>query len=89
MHEDGPAYRLAAIRETFEESGILLARRLGQAKDQGLLQVPDDVRDAGRKLVHGSQVKFTEWLKGVGGEPDVGKSHCTGTFSVHHLQSRC
>lgn len=26
-HRDSPAYRLAAIRETFEESGILLARR--------------------------------------------------------------
>lgn len=26
IHRDGPAYRLAAIRETFEESGLLLAR---------------------------------------------------------------
>ncbi|KAK3299824.1 uncharacterized protein B0H64DRAFT_437039 [Chaetomium fimeti] len=71
LHEDGPAYRLAAIRETFEESGILLAKRIGQTRDQGLLQIPDDVRETGRKLVHGNTVKFTEWLRNQGGEPDV------------------
>ncbi|KAK4154709.1 nucleoside diphosphate-linked moiety X motif 19, mitochondrial [Chaetomidium leptoderma] len=70
-HEDGPAYRLAAIRETFEESGILLAKKSGQSRDQGLLHVPDDVREAGRKEAHGNQAKFTEWLKDLGGEPDV------------------
>jgi 8-oxo-dGTP pyrophosphatase MutT (NUDIX family) len=74
FHEDGPAYRLAAIRETFEESGILLARKSGQNLDQGLLQLPDDIREAGRKQIHGNQVKFTEWLKSQGVEPDVGMS---------------
>jgi 8-oxo-dGTP pyrophosphatase MutT (NUDIX family) len=74
FHEDGPAYRLAAIRETFEESGILLARKSGQSLAQGLLPVPDDVREAGRKQIHGNQVKFTEWLKDQDGEPDVGMS---------------
>lgn len=74
LHEDGPAYRLAAIRETFEESGILLAKKIGQPRDQGLLEVPDYVREAGRKLVHGNTVKFTEWLREQGGEPDVGMS---------------
>lgn len=73
LHEDGPAYRLAAIRETFEESGILLARKAGQTREHGgLLHVPDEVREAGRKLVHANQVRFTEWLEGLGGEPDVG-----------------
>ncbi|KAK4129776.1 hypothetical protein N657DRAFT_563424 [Parathielavia appendiculata] len=71
FHEDGPAYRLAAIREMFEESGILLARKSGGSLDEGLLQVPDDVREAGRKLVYGNQVRFTEWLESQGGEPDV------------------
>ncbi|KAI1175522.1 hypothetical protein F4777DRAFT_321030 [Nemania sp. FL0916] len=33
-HVDSPAYRMAAIRETFEESGILLARSKG-AKGEG------------------------------------------------------
>jgi hypothetical protein len=73
-HEDGPAYRLAAIRETFEESGILLAKKAGQSGDQGLLHVPDEVREAGRKAIHGNKTKFTEWLASVGGEPDVGTS---------------
>jgi hypothetical protein len=74
LHEDGPAYRLAAIRETFEESGILLAKKAGSSRDQGLLHVPDDVREAGRKQVHGNKIRFTEWLEGLGGEPDVGMS---------------
>ncbi|KAH6651307.1 hypothetical protein F5144DRAFT_544239 [Chaetomium tenue] len=71
LHDDGPAYRLAAIRETFEESGILLAKKIGQPRELGLLQVPDYIREAGRKLVHGNTVRFTEWLRDQGGEPDV------------------
>jgi 8-oxo-dGTP pyrophosphatase MutT (NUDIX family) len=71
-HRDGLAYRLAAIRETFEESGILLAKKIGRGRDAGLLHVPDEVREAGRRLVHSSKVKFTDWLKEQGGEPDVG-----------------
>jgi 8-oxo-dGTP pyrophosphatase MutT (NUDIX family) len=68
-HIDGPAYRLAAIRETFEESGILLAlTATGQ-----LLNLPDDVREEGRKAIHGDKVRFTEWVKSVGGIPDVGE----------------
>ena len=73
-HQDSLEYRLAAIRETFEESGILLAKKQGASRDQGLLHVPDDVREVGRKKIHGNEVRFTEWLKSVGGEPDVGKS---------------
>ncbi|KAK4135901.1 hypothetical protein BT67DRAFT_419195 [Trichocladium antarcticum] len=71
IHQDGLAYRLAAIRETFEESGILLARKPGQSQDQGLLQVSNEVLEAGRKQVHGNQVRFAEWLKTLGGEPDI------------------
>ncbi|KAK4143960.1 uncharacterized protein C8A04DRAFT_36998 [Dichotomopilus funicola] len=72
VHEDGPAYRLAAIRETFEESGILLAKRAGQTREQGgLLQLSDDVREDGRKKVHANEVRFEEWVREQGGEPDV------------------
>ncbi|KAK4096974.1 hypothetical protein N658DRAFT_434995 [Parathielavia hyrcaniae] len=71
FHEDGPAYRLAAIRETFEESGILLARKSGGDRDEGRFHIPDDVREAGRKLIHQNQIRFTEWLQSQGGEPDV------------------
>jgi hypothetical protein len=74
-HQDGPAYRLGAVRETFEESGILLARSKEDAaagESPGLLDVPDDVREEGRKEVHANRVPFAEWLRGVGGVPDVG-----------------
>jgi 8-oxo-dGTP pyrophosphatase MutT (NUDIX family) len=68
-HVDGPAYRLAAIRECFEESGILLARREGGGP---LLDLPAKVREQARKDVHANRVRFRDWLKGVGGEPDLG-----------------
>ncbi|KAL1869462.1 hypothetical protein VTK73DRAFT_3077 [Phialemonium thermophilum] len=77
FHRDGPAYRLAAIRETFEESGILLARKKQQASTgsstdpSALLEVSAAARDAGRKAVHGNEVRFGDWLASVGGVPDV------------------
>ncbi|AEO59562.1 hypothetical protein MYCTH_2067496, partial [Thermothelomyces thermophilus ATCC 42464] len=71
IHEDGPAYRLAAIRETFEESGILLAKKQGRGRDQCLLHLPAHVLEEGRKQIHGNTVRFTEWLASQGGEPDV------------------
>ncbi|KAJ9136572.1 NUDIX domain-containing protein [Pleurostoma richardsiae] len=76
-HQDGPAYRLGAVRETFEESGILLARSKDDAaagESPGLLDVPDDVREEGRKEVHANRVPFAEWLSGVGGVPDVART---------------
>lgn len=66
-HRDGLAYRVGAIRETFEETGILLAR-----KDGGLVKLSAEERDAARKRIHGNEVKFLEWLKSVGAEPDLG-----------------
>jgi 8-oxo-dGTP pyrophosphatase MutT (NUDIX family) len=67
-HEDSAIYRLAAIRETFEESGILLARNNGFGR---LLEVPEAEREAGRKAVHANEVAFTKWLAGKGGRADV------------------
>ncbi|KAF5027121.1 hypothetical protein F66182_786 [Fusarium sp. NRRL 66182] len=65
-HQDGLAYRIGAIRETFEETGILLTR-----KNAGLISLTAEDRDAARKLIHGNQVKFLDWLKSVGAEPDL------------------
>lgn len=65
---DGPAYRLAAVRETFEESGILLAR---DSQTSAFHQIDEDACDAGRKSVHRGDVKFTEWLQKRGAVPDV------------------
>ncbi|TQS34248.1 hypothetical protein Golomagni_05376 [Golovinomyces magnicellulatus] len=65
-HQDSMVYRMCAIRETFEETGILLAK-----KDGKLLDLPESERDEARKLIHGNKVKFSDWLKSVGGEPDT------------------
>lgn len=68
-HIDSPAYRLAAIRETFEESGILLAKNKETGK---LLSVEESEREAGRKLIHAGKVSFPKWLAKHGGVPDTG-----------------
>ncbi|KAL1873545.1 hypothetical protein Daus18300_003908 [Diaporthe australafricana] len=61
-HHDSLAYRLAAVRETFEESGILIAKR--SLEDDVLLVVPEAERENARKEIHGDRVKFTEWVEG-------------------------
>ena len=68
-HQDGPAYRLAAIRETFEECGILLAK----SKTTGKLftEISDEEREEGRRAVHTGTTKFTELLDKWGAEPDT------------------
>jgi 8-oxo-dGTP pyrophosphatase MutT (NUDIX family) len=73
-HQDSRPYRLGAIRETFEESGILLARdvRGGKGNSEGLLSLPAAERDAARKMIYANEIQFEEWLKSVGGEVDLG-----------------
>lgn len=68
-HADGPAYRMAAIRETFEECGILLAKdkRTGKL----FMDVSDKEREEGRKAVHGGKVAFCDLLEKWGAEPDT------------------
>ncbi|KAF1810755.1 hypothetical protein P152DRAFT_475217 [Eremomyces bilateralis CBS 781.70] len=66
-HRDGPAYRLAAIRETFEESGILLARD----PTGRLIEVPEAEREQARKDIYAGKVKFVDWVRAKGGEPDT------------------
>lgn len=70
LHRDSEAYRLAAVRETFEESGILLARRQDGG---GLLELSEEELEEGRREVFGDRVKFTAWLEGKGGEADIGE----------------
>lgn len=70
-HEDGPHYRRAAIRELFEESGILLARDRTSGK---MIVVDEATREQGRKLIHQNKITFDEWLKqqNTNAEPDTG-----------------
>jgi 8-oxo-dGTP pyrophosphatase MutT (NUDIX family) len=60
---------MAAIRETFEESGILLAK----SKKTGKLftDVSDAEREEGRRAVHGGKIAFTELLDKWGAEADT------------------
>lgn len=67
-HIDGPAYRLGAIRECFEESGILLAKR-NDGSGQ-LLDVPEEEREKARKDIHGGKLRFEDWVKAQDGVVD-------------------
>lgn len=68
-HQDGPAYRIAAVRETFEESGILLAK----SKKTGKLftEISDAEREEGRRAVHAGKTKFSDLLEQWGAVPDT------------------
>ncbi|KAF2737639.1 hypothetical protein EJ04DRAFT_430514 [Polyplosphaeria fusca] len=68
-HTDGPAYRMAAIRETFEESGILLATSTKTGKL--FTDISDAEREQGRKDVHSGTISFGALLSRWGAVPDV------------------
>ncbi|KAL4929986.1 NUDIX hydrolase [Aspergillus undulatus] len=59
-HEDAPWYRNGAIRELFEESGILLAKDESSGK---MLAVREGDRAQGRREIHQKSTTFSEWLK--------------------------
>ncbi|EKG13081.1 hypothetical protein MPH_09757 [Macrophomina phaseolina MS6] len=67
-HIDGPVYRWAGIRECFEESGILLARREGET---GLATIDEEAREKARKEIHNGQRKFGDVLKEWGVSADL------------------
>lgn len=71
VHDDAPAYRRAAIRELFEESGILLAKDRDSGK---MLVVNEETREQGRRLIHQNKLSFSDWLKQqhATAEPDIG-----------------
>jgi 8-oxo-dGTP pyrophosphatase MutT (NUDIX family) len=68
-HQDGPAYRMAAVRETFEECGILLAK--SKKADKLFTEISDEEREQGRRDVHSGKAKFTELLEKWGAVPDT------------------
>jgi 8-oxo-dGTP pyrophosphatase MutT (NUDIX family) len=59
-HKDSLAYRTGAIRELFEETGILLAKESASATS--LLSVSPEDRLAGRQAVHSGKMSFKAWL---------------------------
>ncbi|KAI4148318.1 MAG: hypothetical protein L6R39_002813 [Caloplaca ligustica] len=59
---------MGAIRECFEESGILLARN---EKDPAmLLQLSEGERESGRHAIHNRKIGFRDWVHSHGGIPD-------------------
>lgn len=74
-HVDSETYRLAAIRETLEESGILLARNAGFGR---LIEVPEAEREEGRKKIHSNETPFQQWLAQKGGQADTGEPEESG-----------
>ncbi|KAL1966573.1 hypothetical protein VTN77DRAFT_3984 [Rasamsonia byssochlamydoides] len=69
-HDDAIHYRRAAIRELFEESGILLAkdRSTGQ-----MVHVNEAERERGRHAIHREDITFQKWLQeqNSAAEPDT------------------
>ncbi|GME22611.1 hypothetical protein GTA08_BOTSDO11716 [Neofusicoccum parvum] len=80
-HRDGAAYRRAGVRECFEESGILLARRSGGeggAESGGagrgsapLLHVEREERERARREVHAGERPFGDVLRAWGAAADL------------------
>ena len=68
-HEDALPYRLAAIRECFEESGILLATSASKPSD--LIELSDEETEGGRKAVHDQSISFENWLRKHDAVPDI------------------
>ncbi|TEY49523.1 hypothetical protein BOTCAL_0285g00050 [Botryotinia calthae] len=79
-HVDSETYRLGAIRECFEESGILLAlpsaspsphdpTKNGNKKQ--LLHISEEETSQARKEIHSRNIKFSTWLSQHGGIPDT------------------
>lgn len=77
-HEDSLPYRLGAIRETFEECGILLAHESGSKTKP--LNLPSAERDKARKEIYENKVRFNEWLASVGGVADTGNNPVIANF---------
>ncbi|RYP05100.1 hypothetical protein DL765_009945 [Monosporascus sp. GIB2] len=69
-HADSLPYRLGAIRETFEESGILIARDV-RGGGNALLNLPSADRDAARRAIYENKERFVDWVERVGGVVDA------------------
>jgi len=61
---------LCVIRECFEESGILLAKRNDGSGN--LLEVEEEGRERARKEIHAGKLRFGDWVESQGGILDSG-----------------
>lgn len=60
-------YRIGAIRECFEESGILLARDASG----NMLTIEDAEKEEARTQIHANKLNFVDWVKSKGGKIDT------------------
>lgn len=60
---------MGAIRECFEESGILLAKQ--KTNPYEMLILSDEEREHGRHSIHREEINFSDWLERKGGVPDM------------------
>ncbi|KAJ9383399.1 hypothetical protein DTO063F5_5235 [Paecilomyces variotii] len=69
-HDEAIYYRKAAIRELFEESGILLAKDKSTGR---MITVDPAEKENGRHAIHRRETTFPEWLKkqNENAEPDT------------------
>ena len=69
---DGKEFRRCAIRELFEESGILLARNEDSNR---FVELDNTTREEGRNWVRKGSLKFQPWLKTLSrnARPDISK----------------
>ncbi|KAL9637299.1 MAG: hypothetical protein Q9164_002286, partial [Protoblastenia rupestris] len=68
-HEDSEAYRLAAIRECFEESGLLLAKY--PSNPSASVDLSQQQLDSGRTAIHSQKISFRDWLHHHNAIPDT------------------
>lgn len=80
-HVDSLAYRRAAVRECFEESGVLLA--LSEAGGgRTLLRVGELERERARREVYAGKLRFEEWVRERGGFVDTGLLSCSARRGI-------
>lgn len=82
-HDEGIHYRRAAIRELFEESGILLAKNKATGR---IVHVSPQERERGRHAIHNNELSFDQFLKSQDpeAEPDTGQLKTEPRFALSY-----
>jgi hypothetical protein len=94
VHRDNEAYRLCAIRETFEESGLLLAHpktssSSSPSSSSPLISLSESDRNLGRAQVHANSINFSQFLASHNAVPDLaGLIPLTRWITPPHLPKR-
>lgn len=66
---------MTGIRETFEETGVLLASRAKSDSHARKSEITDELLEEARKSIHSGKLLFSDFLSSHGLEPDVSSLH--------------